>query len=90
MSTMIGEVGSKVAVGRKTAARSLEQMRDQMDAEMVTRAGIVAGVAFVALAVGIGVWVYRRRTRRPAVERLRDAVSGTIRDMPGGLKSMRS
>jgi hypothetical protein len=46
---------------------------------------MAAGAALVALALGAGVLVYRRRRRR-TLSRVR-AISGTVRDLNSGLRS---
>jgi hypothetical protein len=80
MSSLANEIKDQVNAGGKTIARSMDEVRDAVDAMDMARAGlVVAGVAIAAAAVGVGVIIYRRRRRRTLAQRLQHALPESLR-----------
>lgn len=86
MSTMIGDVSQRMKAGRESIGKSLGEMQDKVDSERMTRMGIVAGVAMVALAVGIGYAVYRSRRHHTLAGRIQRALPDAVRDLPDSVR----
>ena len=83
---MLDEMNEKMRAGRETIGRSLDEMQDQVDSGRMPVAGIIAGMAVLALAVGVGVMVYRRRRHQTLVERLQRALPESVRELPSGIR----
>jgi hypothetical protein len=49
---------------------------------------IAAGVVAAVVAVGVIGWmVFRSRQRRPLLQRVQEAIPGSVRDLPTGLRA---
>lgn len=86
MGTKLDDLTDRVKAGRETVGDSFEEIGERLDMTQIAVAGIVAGVAIAALAVGIGMVVYRRRRRRTLAERLQGALPDSVWDLPGGIR----
>jgi hypothetical protein len=86
MSTL-EDINDQISAGRKTIEKSVGDMRSMEIPEMpsgVVMAGIVAAV----VAVGVVGWLlYRSRRHQTLMERLQDALPGSVRDLPQGLQA---
>lgn len=85
MSTI--DIQSQIDAGRKTIERSLDDVRG-MEMPEVPPAVVAAGVVAAVVAVGVIGWlVFRSRQRRTLIQRLQDAIPGSVRDLPTELQS---
>ena len=81
------DIQSQIDAGRKTIERSVDDVRN-MELPEVPPAVIAAGVVAAVVAVGVIGWlVFRSRQRRPLIQRLQDAIPGSVRDLPTELQS---
>ena len=49
---------------------------------------IAAGVVLASLALGVGILVYRQRSRKPFIARLQNSLPGSLRDLPGDVRDL--
>ena len=81
------DIQSQIDAGRKTIEHSVDDVRN-MELPEVPPAVIAAGVVAAVVAVGVIGWlVFRSRQRRPLIQRLQDAIPGSVRDLPTELQS---
>ncbi|HET9781047.1 MAG TPA: hypothetical protein VFR33_04640 [Candidatus Dormibacteraeota bacterium] len=85
MSTI--DIQDQIDAGRKTIERSLDDVRN-MEMPEVPPAVIAAGVVAAVVAVGVIGWlVFRNRQRRTLIQRLQDAIPGSVRGLPAEVQS---
>ena len=80
----VAEIQGSIEAGRRTIGRSLDDVREMELPPAVVAAGVVAA------AVGLGIigWMlFRSRRRRTIVQRLQDAIPGSVRDLPTELQA---
>jgi cytochrome c-type biogenesis protein CcmH/NrfG len=86
-STFAGDIQGQIEAGRKTIERSLSDVRE-MEMPEIPPAVIAAGVVAAVVAVGVIGWmVFRSRQRRPLLQRVQEAIPGSVRDLPTGLRA---
>src|SRR4029077_4575338 len=86
MNTLPDEINSQISAGRDRIRRSVSE--GQMAVRRVPRAGwAAAGLFACGVALGGGWMVYRSRRRRTLVQRLQDALSEGVHDLPGELRA---
>jgi hypothetical protein len=84
MNTVTDEIQGSIDAGRRTIERSLDDVKEMELPPAVIAAGVVAAV--VGLGI-IGWMVFRSRRRTTIVQRLQDAIPGSVRDLPTGLQA---
>jgi hypothetical protein len=84
MNTVTDEIQGSIDAGRRTIERSLDDVKEMELPPAVIAAGVVAAV--VGLGI-IGWMVFRSRRRPTIVQRLQDAIPGSVRDLPTGLQA---
>lgn len=84
MNTVAEEIQGSIDAGRRTIERSLDDVKEMELPPAVVAAGVVAAV--VGLGI-IGWMLFRSRRRRTIVQRLQDAIPGSVRDLPTELQA---
>ncbi len=87
MSTFADEINTQINAGRQTIQRSLDDMQKQLPNEVPRAVVMATGIAVVVAAVGIGWMIFRSRRRRSLVDRLQDALPGSVKDLPDDLRA---
>jgi hypothetical protein len=84
MSTLADGINNQVRAGRRTIQRSIIDLQKQSPINRVPRRALVAtGVAAAICAVGLCGWmVYRSRRQRTLIQRLRDAIPDSVKELP--------
>jgi hypothetical protein len=86
MSTL-EDINDQINAGRRTIEKSAGELRGMEMPEMPP-AVVMAGVLAAAVAIGVLGWMfYRSRRHRTLIERLQEALPGTVRDLPQGLQA---
>lgn len=86
MSTISDEINNQISEGRKTIQRSLAEMPKVSVPDVPRPVLMATGLAVFVAAVGVGWMVYRSRQKRTLVQRLQDALPGSVRELPTDIR----
>lgn len=87
MTTLADEINSQIAAGRMTIQRSLDDMQKQVPDRVPREVIMATGIAAVVVAVGVGWMIYRTRRRRTLMQKLQEALPGSVRELPDELRA---